>query len=221
VRYSGSCRALTNRIPATCAALLSALAARGISDCLSDDKSTVRIWATTEEGEVRLTKRPGASVTRVQLGSWSVTYDLELLRTLGKHRARRLPNETGGVLFGIVDVSRRSIHVAHAMPQPADSRGSVTGFERGVVGLAGTVAEVAKSSLYQLRYVGEWHSHPAGSTVLPSNIDIGQLAWLGSELEAEGVPALMAIAGDDGAFSFILLDHRRQGGGPVPERRVS
>jgi hypothetical protein len=40
VRYSGSCRALTNRIPATRAALLGALAARGIIDCLRDDGAT-------------------------------------------------------------------------------------------------------------------------------------------------------------------------------------
>jgi hypothetical protein len=223
VRYSGSCRALTNRIPATRAALLSALAARGISDSLRDDGSTIRIWTTTEEGEVRLTKRNGASVQRMQLGSWSVTYDHELLRTLSEHRARRLPNETGGVLLGIIDVSRRSIHVAHAMPQPTDSRGSITGFERGVVGLVDAVTDMAKASLHQLGYVGEWHSHPAGSSVLPSQIDVGQLSWLASELEAEGVPALMAIAGDDGAFSFLLLDDSRQDRGPLPEqgRRAS
>jgi hypothetical protein len=46
---------------------------------------------------------------------------------------------------------------------------------------------------------------------------MGQLAWLGSEVEAEGVPALMAIAGDDGAFSFLLLDDTRHGG-EAPER---
>jgi hypothetical protein len=56
-----------------------------------------------------------------------VSYDAGVLQTLREYRARRLPNETGGVLLGIVDMSRRSIHVAHAMPQPEDSRGSLTG----------------------------------------------------------------------------------------------
>jgi hypothetical protein len=41
-------------------------------------------------------------------------------------------------------------------PQPEDSRGSVTGFERGVVGLLDIVTDVTKASLHQLRYVGEW-----------------------------------------------------------------
>lgn len=218
LRYSGSCRAVTNRIPATRAALLSALAARGISTCLNGDESAICIWITTDEGEVRRVRRVGSPVTRIRLGSWSMTYDQRLIQTMRDHRAKHLPNETGGALFGIIDVSRRSIHVAHAMPQPEDSRNSGAGFERGVIGLLDLVTDVAKNSLYQVRYVGEWHSHPSGSSVRPSGIDIKQLAWLGSELEAEGVPALMAIAGDDGAFCFTIHDDRRNVGQTVPKR---
>ena len=223
LRYSGSCRALTSRIPATRAALLSALAARGITDCLPDGGATIRIWTVTQEGEVRVVRRAGSQVSTSQLGSWKVTYDAGVLRTLREYRVRRLPRETGGVLLGIVDISRRSIHVAHAMPQAEDSRGSVTGFERGVIGLADTVADIAKKSLHQLRYVGEWHSHPAGSTVMPSRIDVQQLAWLASELEAEGVPALMAIAGSNGAFSFMVLEIADRGEIQAPDlgRRAS
>jgi hypothetical protein len=94
----------------------------------------------------------------------------------------------------------------------------VTGFERGVAGLADTVTEMAKASLHQLRYVGEWHSHPEGSSVLPSRIDLGQLAWLGEELAAEGVPALMAISGDNSAFSLMFVEDMRASG-VIPERR--
>ena len=154
----------------------------------------------------------------MQLGSWSVTYDQGLLQALGNHRARHLPNETGGALLGIIDVSRHSIHVAHAMPQPEDSRGSTAGFERGIVGLLDILTDVAQASLHQLRYVGEWHSHPAGSSVWPSQVDIDQLAWLGSELEAEGVPALMSIAGADGTFSVMLLDDARDEKASVPKQ---
>jgi hypothetical protein len=217
LRYSGSCRALTNRIPATRAALLSALSARGIADCLGSDQAAIRIWTVTDEDEVRLVRRPGVPVTRIGLSGWDVTYDQGMLGVLSGYRERSLPHETGGILLGIIDVSRKSIHLAHAVPQPQDSRGSTAGFERGVVGLADTVAELAKASLHQLRYVGEWHSHPRGSFVLPSQIDLGQLVWLGHELAAEGLPALMAIAGDDGAFSFMLVEDAHAPG-VLPER---
>jgi integrative and conjugative element protein (TIGR02256 family) len=119
-------------------------------------------------------------------------------------RQAHLPIETGGVLLGIADMSRKSIHVVMGLPQPSDSVGSVTGFERGVSGLPDAVNNAIETSLHQLRYVGEWHSHPPRSSAMPSQTDLRQLAWLRQELEAEGLPALMAIAADDGKFSFVL-----------------
>jgi hypothetical protein len=40
---------------------------------------------------------------------------------------------------------------------------------------------------------------------LPSTVDLAQIIWLGNELEHEGLPGLMAIAADHGAFAFVLL----------------
>ena len=105
-------------------------------------------------------------------------------------------------------MSRKSIHVAHALPEPEDSRGSPEGFERGVVGLKAAVSAAVEASLHQLSYVGEWHSHPRRSSPLPSTIDLAQIVWLGNELEHEGLPGLMAIAADDGAFAFVLAGPR-------------
>jgi hypothetical protein len=208
IRYSGSCRALTNRIPATSAALLSAVAARGIVNSLKSDDALIQVWMASDEGEVRSIKRQGACVHQVTLGSWAVAYDDGLMDELARLRAGRLPNETGGVLLGIADMSRKSIHVAHALPQPEDSHGSVQGFERGVVGLLETVTGAVEASMHQLRYVGEWHSHPRRSSPLPSTTDLTQLEWLAAELEQEGLPGLMAIAADNGRFAFVLAGHR-------------
>jgi hypothetical protein len=208
LRYSGSCRALTNRIPATSAALLSALGARGLVEALKSDNAVVRIWNVGAAGAVQLIERRGAATRHVKLGEWSITYDDGLLTELASLRASRLPRETGGVLLGIADMSRKSIHVAHALPEPEDSRGSPQGFERGVVGLKVAVSRAAETSLHQLSYVGEWHSHPKRSSPLPSNIDLAQIVWLGNELEHEGLPGLMAIAADHGAFTFVLAGPR-------------
>ena len=205
LRYSGSCRALTNRIPATSAALLSALGARGLVEALKSDDAAVRIWKVNAQGGVEVIERRGAPTHRVALGEWTIAYDDDLLAELARLRDLRLPRETGGVLLGIADMSRKSIHVAHALPEPEDSRGSPDGFERGVVGLKAAVNGAVETSLHQLSYVGEWHSHPRRSSPLPSDIDLAQMIWLGNELEHEGLPGLMAIAADSGAFAFVLL----------------
>ncbi|MEZ0000748.1 ThiF family adenylyltransferase [Sinorhizobium fredii] len=204
IRYSGSCRVATNRIPAARAALLSAIASQAITDALSAPQAAVRIWTLGDNHTVSLTEQAGSAVRRIALGDWTVTYDQALAGQIDALRAERLPHETGGVLLGITDTSRRSIHVVLALPAPQDSTGSVTAFERGVSGLATTVAAAAERSLHQVRYVGEWHSHPRCSSTRPSATDIRQLCWLTDELESEGVPALMAIAGDDGQLSVLL-----------------
>jgi hypothetical protein len=204
LRYSGSCRSLSNRIPATHAAISGALAAIGIRQTLTTDEASIRIWQITPQGEVTLLNHAARPVHQGHLGGWTLFYDQEVLDQLAAMRQAHLPIETGGVLLGIADMSRKSIHVVMGLPQPSDSVGSVTGFERGVSGLPDAVNNAIETSLHQLRYVGEWHSHPPRSSAMPSQTDLRQLAWLRQELEAEGLPALMAIAADDGKFSFVL-----------------
>ncbi|MEJ0096667.1 MAG: ThiF family adenylyltransferase [Methylocella sp.] len=204
VRYSGSCRAATNRIPAARAALMSAIASQASIDALASDDAGVRIWTLADNRTVSLAELTPLPVQNITLGNWTVTYDDGLGRQIAGLRAERLPHETGGVLLGITDTSRRSVHMVSALPSPQDSSGSVTAFERGVAGLAAAVAQATTRSLHQVRYVGEWHSHPRGSSTRPSVTDINQLCWLTEELESEGVPALMAIAGDGGQLSVLL-----------------
>jgi hypothetical protein len=212
LRYSGSCRALTNRIPATQAAILSGLAAAGIHSAMDADNGSIRIYTLSSAGEVACITRVASAVTRKELGAWTLIYDAALLDDLSAMRARHLPRETGGVLLGIVDMSRRSIHLVAGLPPPADSVGSVQGFERGVAELAETVNRATEASLHQIRYVGEWHSHPPRASRMPSMIDLAQVAWLRRELAQEGLPAVMAIAADRCQFTFVLADAADAGG---------
>lgn len=205
VNYSGSCRSLTNRIPASSAALLSACASRGIVRCLEQEHSSINIWTLGSDDSVSSVSK-AASASFTHSGEWKVSYSDDLLTELTRMRAERLPNETGGILMGIIDISRRSIHIAHALPAPADSTASTTGFERGVAGLLDETSRVSLSTMHQLKYVGEWHSHPDCASVRPSGTDVSQLLWLASELRDEGLPAIMAIAGEDDQFSIIIGD---------------
>ena len=215
IRYSGSCRALTNRIPGTNASLLGALAARGSVQALESLSASICIWTMATNGEVHLVRREGAPVTRTRLGDWTVTYDTGLLRDLVVLRKEKLPKETGGVLLGILDVSQKTAYVAHALPQPTDSRGSETAFERGIVGLKEQVSNAVAATMHQLCYVGEWHSHPDGAATTPSSTDIAQLAWLGEELGNEGLPGLMAIVGPNERLTFILSGMHGSSGEPA------
>jgi Prokaryotic E2 family A/ThiF family/Prokaryotic homologs of the JAB domain len=205
VSYSGSCRSLTNRIPASKASILAALASRGIVDSLDHEHGSIGVWTLDDTGQVSHVTRRASAVYGYDR-RWKVVCNEDLLNDLARLRGIGLPVETGGVLMGVVDSSRRTIHVAYAMPAPQDSEASSTGFERGVAGLLEAVSAIAGSTMHQLRYVGEWHSHPNRSSVSPSRTDLQQVAWLAREMSDDGFPAIMVIAGERDRFSIIIGD---------------
>ena len=55
---------------------------------------------------------------------------------------------------------------------------------------------IQDQSAGQVRYIGEWHSHPPRTTTLPSPTDLVQLDWLASLFDMDTLPALMLIAGE-------------------------
>lgn len=196
VRYSGSCRTLTNRIPERSAAILSGGVAGGIKRQMDLEAGGINIWSLGDDGGVRALHFDLLPPLRRHIGEWTVTVDGRLVAQLRQERQKQLPSETGGVLLGIVDFEGRAIHVAHALTAPPDSQGSAAGFERGVQGLESGIEEACKTVMHQIRYVGEWHSHPKGATAAPSKTDIGQMCWLSVGLVSEGCPAVVLIVGE-------------------------
>lgn len=206
IRYSGSCRSLTNTISASNAALLSSLASRGIRRGLQDTHASIRIWSTSETGETTCHQQVGRVPHRTELGGWQLAYDQPALDDVSAMRNGKLPAETGGVLVGIADMTCKRLDLVSALPAPPDSVHADDHFERGTEGLQVAIAAVAARTMHQVRYIGEWHSHPPQTLPLPSRTDLLQLSWLRSALAIDGLPALMAIAAESGQFGFMLSD---------------
>jgi hypothetical protein len=70
--------------------------------------------------------------------------------------------------------------------------------------LPGKVEEIKTKTGQNLEYAGEWHSHPRGFSCDPSADDRVVFAWLLRSMDVDGLPALMLIAGEDGAFQLFL-----------------
>jgi integrative and conjugative element protein (TIGR02256 family) len=212
LRYSGSCRTLTSRIPERSAAVLSALAAGGIRRELELGDGGIRIWAQGSDGSVQAHHFPLVPGERGSVREWAVTVDGRMTERLQGERAKHLPNETGGVLLGVVDYAKRSIHVVHALGAPPDSQETHAGFERGVEGLLAEIEDACRTVAHQIRYVGEWHSHPRGASSTPSSTDVRQIAWLVANLRPEGAPAVMLIVGGSGiSINLGLVDEGQSG----------
>lgn len=209
VAYTGACRAITNRIPQSRVNVLTGLAASGLTRALENDKGSISIWSVCTSGAVKCDKIEPEAVLTFQSHNWTITVDIGLIRLIQDLRENHLPNETGGLLFGLVDVPAKEINLIHASPAPPDSQELSDEFERGIQGVIELIDDIQHRSAGQVRYVGEWHSHPAHATARPSAIDIKQVDWLAALLGMDSMPALMLISAEN-EFNIIFANETAQ-----------
>lgn len=209
IAYTGACRAITNRIPQSRAAILSGLAATGLAAAVDAEEAVIRIWTLARDGGVSVDAAPLEPVIRFRAGEWEIAIDAGLVRRLHEMRVSRLPSETGGILFGLVDIPAKRIHLVDASAAPPDSDEQPGSFVRGVSGVEELMESVRRRSGGQLRYVGEWHSHPPRSSARPSAVDGQQIDWLAALMGMDSMPALMVIAAER-EFAVIFADQRAE-----------
>ena len=107
--------------------------------------------------------------------------------------------ETGGCLFGSYDRDHSSIYVYYMVPAPEDSIHSPVSFVRGFKGLTAEYERMTKLTYYQVRYLGEWHSHPNMPNT-PSETDKKQFEELWEEQQSQDLPFVQMICGNNGLF---------------------
>jgi proteasome lid subunit RPN8/RPN11 len=127
-----------------------------------------------------------------------------LLAKLAKVRESKLPNETGGVLVGGVDLRRKIVYVVDALTSPPDSVEWPNLYIRGWQGLPNELAMIEEATLGNLGYVGEWHSHPKGRGTRPSEDDVRLFGWLTDEMAASYQPPVMLIVGHAGKARLFV-----------------
>ncbi|MBR1175384.1 ThiF family adenylyltransferase [Bradyrhizobium sp. KB893862 SZCCT0404] len=198
VPYAGACRAVTNRIPAARAQILAGLASAAVMEAVGKPESDLQVWSLSKEGSVAVHQGHVGDVRTQPILGWTITLPSSLEAKILKMRTAGLPAETGGVLFGVVDLVVSRIDIIDAWPAPPDSAASGTEFKRGTKGLRQGVEAAIAQTLDQVRYVGEWHSHPRRARTDPSGKDLLQLGWLAATLSMDGCPGVMLIAGDAG-----------------------
>lgn len=199
VRYGQSCRDVSSRMPQDLVSLHAGVAARSVRRAVDVQEACLWIWrvdpATMEVVPIDV---PVSGFRTQQADGWTVHIDELVLGKLAQVREEKLPNETGGVLIGGVDLRRKTVYVMDALASPPDSVEWPGLYIRGWQGLPGELAAIEKATLDNLGYVGEWHSHPKGRGTRPSEDDVHLFGWLADEMAAICRPAIMLIVGHDG-----------------------
>ena len=173
--------------------------ARRIRRGVAEPGAQIAVWSLDDAtGEVTCHSVVPAATRSVQHGDWQVRWDAALEGQLEAARRAAFPAETGGVLVGVIDHKLRTIHLVDGWRAPADSQADESGFTRGKLNVLEAVQECRQLTRDMVGYVGEWHSHPPGLANTPSTLDVELLATLTLQLSIDGVPAVMAIAGENG-----------------------
>lgn len=97
------------------------------------------------------------------------------------------PNENGGMLAGRYSVDRHTVYIEKIVVPMGKLIGRTT-FMRNTKGLEKVWNQLAKEGL---RYVGEWHSHPNGSTQY-SDTDLAAMIDIEKEVAIEN-PILLIV----------------------------
>ncbi len=112
--------------------------------------------------------------------------------------------ETGGCLFGSYDQDNNSIYLYYMVPAPEDSIHTPVSFVRGFKGLTTEYERITKLTYHQVRYLGEWHSHPNMPNT-PSRTDKKQFEELWEEQQSQDLPFVQMIHGNNGLFVTAVM----------------
>lgn len=197
VRYGATCRDVSVVLAQDDVALWAAVGSRALKAALGQPQARIRVWSVDRDsGVVSHRERIPLPMMVRTFGGWTLVLNPSVVRQMRELRLKALPRETGGTLVGSYDLERRTAYVTGLLPSPPDSVEQPTLYIRGAQELSEAHAEVSRCTAGMLEYVGEWHSHPDGYGVQPSSDDAKVFAWLRAHLQEEGLPPLMAIAGE-------------------------
>lgn len=134
---------------------------------------------------------------------WTVRISESLCTQLQKEVEANAPNETGGLLLGFIHYKRKTVYVTRIMDPPPDSVGSPYAFRLGVKDVPERLDEIQKTTGGLIGYVGEWHSHPHGSSRMSSE-DKAAMRQISSHLKAAGLPVHIMIVTPKGCYPHLF-----------------
>jgi integrative and conjugative element protein (TIGR02256 family) len=206
VIYAGSCRDLSTQLPQDLVAIYSGIASQYIKLDGMDEEPKIHVWRWDELTlSIQHIDIPVQPTHTNEVNGWEIHILEGVVTKMGKLRTENLPNETGGVLLGNFNVHRKIVHIADLLPSPPDSIQWPNMYIRGSRHLGEEIARKQALSGNDLRYVGEWHTHPFGNNGTPSTRDHEAHQYLIKHMAAEGLPGIVVILGDS-TQPFILLD---------------
>ena len=204
IRYARGCRDITSKVPQENLAIFSGIAVKSFKNKLNESDASINIWRIDEYNSVIHHSFEIDNWVEEKIDNWSVFFNESILEQISDFRMDKLPNETGGILIGTIDNFYKKVYLASTILAPEDSIERPTLFIRGIKGVSEKLEIIREVTNNNLKYLGEWHSHPKNCGLGMSCDDKIQFAELLTEAKLNGQPALMCIFGDDKKYRIYF-----------------
>ena len=124
-------------------------------------------------------------------------------RALSTFALQWAPRETGGILLGYWRADERDLVITEVIGPGEGARHGDASFEPDGAYHIEVVERAYRDSGRAIVYVGDWHSHPAGSTAL-SDRDVRTLIAIARDRRARIRRPVMGVVGGSDAEDFAL-----------------
>lgn len=207
-----SCSSETMRLSDEIVSLHAATFASGFRKFSQLEKSAkqgiVQIGIHSDEGDFAFdTQTVKFKATDILKARNNPGWEVRLKHGLGSEMKRYLrqadPNETGGLLIGLVNIKRQIVYVTRILPAPPDSQGSPYAFKRGTQDVPEQILEIQNKTGGLLGYVGEWHTHLKGGPRL-SLTDREAVNQIKRNLDKVPLPTHIMLVTKTGLYPFIF-----------------
>lgn len=199
--YSKTCRDISSRISQTNISLSAALCCKALKLHANDINGEIIIW-THPYDSVEKSSYISDRWISGEYNGWQIELSASLFDEMRDDRIKALPNETGGVLIGAYDIARRRVYIVYQVKAPEDSVSSPTSFIRGCANLSDRLRVIQKTTLDNLTYIGEWHSHP-NNNIKKSMDDVKLHEAIVRYNRQNCLPGCMMILGNNNFDIFI------------------
>lgn len=206
-----SCSSETMRLSDDLVSLHSAAFTTGFKKIVKQNRvkeGYIQLNVYDEDNEVpfsfRTIKIPQTIVLKCRNNStWEVRIqsgiDTNLKELLGESK----PNETGGILIGLINKNTNTVYVTRATKAPSDSTSTPYAFVRGISHIPDEIQQIHERTGSMLGYVGEWHTHPNGMPGL-SDQDLLSVEKIKHNLDKVPMPTFILIVTERGLYPYIF-----------------
>lgn len=203
ILYSATCRGTSLVYPRDNVSIFSGLCSKVIKNVGSSSTASIIVWEF-DDLNLRKYEEKGEQFQQMICNDWLVKISPTLIARLYLLRQKKLPNETGGPLVGAYDFANNICYIVDAIDSPSDSQEYPNAYIRGSNNLPQQVESIRESTIDNLTYIGEWHSHPTNCT-RPSSDDQILLKSISNYMITQSSPACMMIVGES-QFSIYIDD---------------